>query len=459
MAESNVSRHGMWSSRTLFVLAAVGSAVGLGNIWRFPYITGENGGGAFVVVYLLCIAAVGIPVMMAEVLLGRQGRQSPINTMRALAQQSEASRGWSLIGWMGALGGFLILSYYSVVAGWALYYIYLLASGAFVGADGGTAGATFNDFLANPGLLVGFHTLFMALTIVIVGAGVVAGLERAIRWFMPLLFLLLGVLLVYGATSGGFAAAFDFMFSWNWESLTAEGVLEALGHAFFTLSVGMGAIMAYGSYMPNQASIPSAVVMIGVLDTLVALAAGLAIFSIVFANGLEPGQGPGLLFVTVPIAFGNMGLGILFGTLFFVLVTFAALTSAISIIEPAMAFAVEQFNAKRWRVALVLGLVCWVLGLGTVFSFNIWADIHVVGSFTVFDFFDFVTQKVMLPAGGLLIAIFAAYVLPKKIVQAQLRLPGGRPVEVLWEVLIKVAAPLGVLWVFVYTLYNHFVSG
>ena len=440
----------------MFVLAAVGSAVGLGNIWRFPYITGENGGGAFVVVYLVCIAAVGIPVMMAEVLLGRQGRQSPINTMRSLARRSEASQGWSLIGWMGALGGFLILSYYSVVAGWALYYVYLVAGGTFVGADGAAAGAAFDAFLANPGLLVGFHTLFMAITIFIVGAGVVSGLERAIRWFMPLLFVLLGVLLVYGATSGGFGAGFDFMFSWNWDKLTAEGVLEALGHAFFTLSVGMGAIMAYGSYMPSNTSIPSAVLMIGVLDTVVAIAAGLAIFAIVFANGLEPGEGPGLLFVTVPIAFGNMAWGVLFGTLFFVLVTFAALTSAISIVEPAMAFAVERFNAKRWRVAFLLGIVCWILGLGTVFSFNAWADLHIVGEMTFFDFFDFVTQKVMLPLGGLLIAVFTAWVLPKKIVQAQLKLPGGRPVEVLWEVLIRVVAPLGVLAVFGYTLYHFF---
>ena len=440
----------------MFVLAAVGSAVGLGNIWRFPYITGENGGGAFVVVYLVCIAAVGIPVMMAEALLGRQGRQSPINTMRSLARRSEASQGWSLIGWMGALGGFLILSYYSVVAGWALYYVYLVAGGTFVGADGAAAGAAFDAFLANPGLLVGFHTLFMAITIFIVGAGVVSGLERAIRWFMPLLFVLLGVLLVYGATSGGFGAGFDFMFSWNWDKLTAEGVLEALGHAFFTLSVGMGAIMAYGSYMPSNTSIPSAVLMIGVLDTVVAIAAGLAIFAIVFANGLEPGEGPGLLFVTVPIAFGNMAWGVLFGTLFFVLVTFAALTSAISIVEPAMAFAVERFNAKRWRVAFLLGIVCWILGLGTVFSFNAWADLHIVGEMTFFDFFDFVTQKVMLPLGGLLIAVFTAWVLPKKIVQAQLKLPGGRPVEVLWEVLIRVVAPLGVLAVFGYTLYHFF---
>ena len=458
MAESDVSRHGMWSSRTLFVLAAVGSAVGLGNIWRFPYITGENGGGAFVVVYLACIAAVGIPVMMAEVLLGRQGRQSPINTIRSLVQQIEANRAWSLIGWMGALGGFLVLSYYSVVAGWALYYVYLLASGTFVGADGAAGSAAFDAFLANPGLLVGFHTLFMAITVFIVGAGVVAGLERAIRWFMPLLFVILGVLLVYGATSGGFAAGFDFMFSWNWEQLTAEGVLEALGHAFFTLSVGMGAIMAYGAYMPSNASIPSAVLTIGILDTVVAIAAGLAIFAIVFANGLEPGQGPGLMFVTVPIAFGNMVLGVLFGTLFFILVSFAALTSAISIIEPAMAFVVEDFNAKRWRVAVALGIVCWVLGLGTVFSFNAWANVHVVGDLTFFDFFDFVTQKVMMPLGGLLIAIFVAWVLPKKIVQAQLRLPGGRPVEVLWEVLIRVAAPLGVFAVFAYTLYHFFIG-
>ena len=442
----------MWSSRWLFILAAAGSAVGLGNIWRFPYITGENGGGAFVLVYLICIAAIGVPVMMAEVLLGREGRQSPINTMRSLARASGAPGAWSLIGWVGVTGGFLILSYYSVVAGWAVHYIFRMAGGAFEGADGAFASQAFADFLADPWQVLGFHTLFMVITVFIVARGVSAGLERAIRVFMPLLFVLLVVLLGYGMASGGFAAGFEFMFRMDWSALTVDGVLEALGHAFFTLSVGMGAIMAYGAYVPRQASIASTVTTIAVLDTAVALAAGLAIFPIVFANGLEPGQGPGLLFVTVPLAFGQLPLGAVFGTVFFVLVSFAAITSAISLTEPALAFSVEEYNAKRSRVAVSLGVFCWLLGVGTVLSFNVWADVHVVGELTVFDFLDYVTQKIMLPLGGLFIAVFVGWVLPKKIVGSQLGLGEGTPTLV-WTVLIRVLAPLGVLAVFVYAIF------
>ena len=451
MADRDVSRHGMWSSRWLFILAAAGSAVGLGNIWRFPYITGENGGGAFVLVYLVCIAAIGVPVMMAEVLLGREGRQSPINTMRALARTSGASGAWSLIGWTGVVAGFLILSYYSVVAGWAVHYVFRMASGAFAGSDGAFASQAFADFLADPWRVLAFHTLFMAVTVAIVARGVSAGLERAIRLFMPLLFVLLVVLLGYGVVSGGFAEGFAFMFRMDWDALTVDGVLEALGHAFFTLSVGMGAIMAYGAYVPRDTSITGTVATVAVLDTAVALVAGLAIFPIVFANGLEPGQGPGLLFVTVPLAFGQLPLGAVFGTVFFVLVSFAAITSAISLTEPALAFTVEEYNAKRSRVAVSLGVICWVIGVGTVLSFNAWADFHVVGELTIFDFLDYVTQKIMLPLGGLFIAVFVGWVLPKTVVGAQLGLGDG-VAGVVWSVLIRVLAPLGVLAVFVYAL-------
>ena len=447
----DVSRHGMWSSRWLFVLAAAGSAVGLGNIWRFPYITGENGGGAFVVVYLLCIAAIGAPVMIAEVMLGRQGRQSPINTMRALAKRSGAPRAWGLVGWLGALTGFFILSYYTVIAGWALFYIFRMGSGMFTGADGALASGAFDAFLANPWLLAAFHTAFVAGTVFIVARGVTAGIERAVRWFMPGLFVLLFVLLGYAMTSGGFGAGLEFMFGMNWSALSVDGVLEALGHAFFTLSVGMGSIMAYGAYVPRSASISSTVLTIAALDTVVALIAGLAIFPVVFANGLEPGQGPGLMFVTVPLAFGQLPLGALFGVVFFVLVTIAAITSSISLLEPALAYAVETHGIKRPRAALALGLVCWVLGIGTVLSFNVWSDVHLVGQMTFFDFMDYATQKVMLPLGGLLIALFAGWVLPKTIVGEQLGLRDGVP-ALAWAVLIKVVAPLGVLAVFAYAL-------
>lgn len=453
MAATDVSKHGMWSSQWLFVLAAAGSAVGLGNIWKFPYMAGQNGGGAFVVVYLLCVALIGIPIMMSEVLLGREGRLSPINTMRSLVLKAKGSPLWVMVGWMGVLAGFLILSYYSMIAGWALHYILRLADGTFIGADGEFASQAFESFLAQPWQMILWHTLFMAMTIFIVARGVSKGLEVAIKIFMPMLFVLMIVLVGYSMTSGGFAEGFAFMFNFDWARLSVDGVLQAMGHAFFTLSLGMGAIMAYGAYMPGSASIAKTVVAIAVLDTLVALAAGLVIFPIVFANGLEPGQGPGLMFVTMPLAFGQMPLGTLFGTTFFVLVSFAAITSAISLLEPALAFLVERYNAQRHRVAISLGVLCWVLGLGSVFSFNYWKDFHIVGELDFFSFVDYLTANVMLPLGGFLIVLFVGWVVPRAIVVEQMSLSRGFS-NIAWQLLVRVVAPVGVLVVFGYQIYG-----
>jgi len=444
------SRHGMWSSRWLFILAAAGSAVGLGNIWKFPYIVGENGGGAFVLLYLVCVAVVGIPIMMAEVLIGREGRQSPINTMRQLIRKHNRNPLWVLIGWAGVLAGFLILSYYVVIAGWSLFYIWQMASGALNGATGEQADQLFADFLAHPWQLILWQTLFMVLTVFIISRGVVAGLETAIRWFMPMLFVLLLLLLGYAVTSDGWSQGVDFMFGFDFASLGPDAVLIALGQAFFTLSLGMGAIMAYGAYLPADASIGKSVIIIAGLDTMVAIAAGLAIFPIVFANGLESGQGVGLMFVTIPLAFGQMPFGALFGTIFFVLVSFAAITSAISISEPALAYIVEEYNAKRSRVAISLGVICWLLGIGTVLSFNEWAEFHIVGELTYFDFVDYVSQNIMLPLGGMFIALFAGWGLPKTVVGAQLGISDG-PLAVCWKILCGVIAPAAVLAVFLGT--------
>ncbi|MDE0422125.1 MAG: sodium-dependent transporter [Gammaproteobacteria bacterium] len=443
----------MWSSRWLFVLAATGSAVGLGNIWKFPYITGENGGGAFVVVYLLCIAAIGIPIMMAEVMLGRSGRQSPINTMRSLIRESGGHRSWSVIGWMGVLAGVLILSFYAVIAGWAVFYVFRLASGVFEGVDGSQSSALFGEFLSNPWAVLFWQTLFMVATIVIVARGVARGLEVAVRWLMPILLLLLVGLVGYAAVYGDFGQGFAFLFSFDASKLTWDGTLTAMGHAFFTLSLGMGAIMAYGAYMPSKASISTTVVTIGVLDTVVALAAGLAIFPIVFVEGLVPGSGPGLMFETLPVAFGNLPFGAILGTIFFLLVSFAAITSAISLTEPALAFLVEEYNAKRWRVAISLGAACWLLGIGTVLSFNVWADAKLFG-LTFFDLVDYVSGKIMLPLGGLLIAVFAGWVLNRRITDEQLGFDGLR--REVWDLAIRFVAPLGVLVVFGYTIYQSF---
>jgi NSS family neurotransmitter:Na+ symporter len=447
----------MWSSRWLFVLAAAGSAVGLGNIWKFPYIAGENGGAAFVLVYLVCVAFVGIPIMMTEVMLGREGRSSPITTMRNLAANAGKSRAWSFIGWMGVVAGFLILSYYAVIAGWALNYIWLSGSGTFEGATADVANNTFNDFLASPWQVLGWQTVFMVLTVWIVGRGVTKGLETAIRWFMPMLGILLIALLIYGFNSTGFDQAVEFMFDFKAESVTPETWLIAMGQAFFTLSLGMGTMIAYGAYVPGSAKIGSTVVIIALLDTLVAVAAGMAIFPIVFSNGLEAGQGPGLMFVTVPLAFGQLPLGQLFGTVFFVLVSFAAITSAISLTEPALAYLVEEYNAKRKRVAISLGVICWLLGIGTVLSFSAWEDYRLFG-LNFFELVDYASQNIMLPLGGLLIALFGAWFLPKKIADAQLGIESPA-MSVLWRLIAGVLTPLCVTAVFVYTIFPEVVGG
>ena len=457
MSISTQSTDGRWSSRWLFVLAAAGSAVGLGNIWKFPYIAGENGGGAFVLIYLVCVAFVGAPIMISEVMLGRKGRASPINTMRKLTQAAGASSRWTFLGWMGVLAGILILSYYAVIAGWALNYIWLTASGTFDSASAQVATTTFDQLQQDPLAMLGWHGVFMLITIWIVARGVSRGLESAIKWFMPLLFVLLLVLLGYSMSSGGFAQGWAFMFDFNWSVVGPETWLIAMGQAFFTLSLGMGTMMVYGSYVPEDSHIGSTVLTIVALDTFVAVAAGLAIFPLVFVNGLEVGQGPGLMFVTLPLAFGQLPMGALFGTVFFVLVSFAAITSAISLTEPAIAYVVEEYNAKRSRVAISLGVFCWLLGLGTVFSFNIWADVKPLFGLNFFELVDQLSQNIMLPLGGLLIALFTVWALPQIIVREQLEVSSDR-VMLCWRVIGGVIAPLGVAAVFVYTLLPLFTG-
>jgi len=455
MTAPRTSIHGEWSTRLAFILAATGSAVGLGNIWKFPYITGENGGGAFVLVYLLCIACIGIPIMMAEVLLGRRGRQSPINTMATLSAEIGHSSHWKYLGWAGVLAGFLILSYYSVIAGWALAYAFRTGSGVFINVTADGAGSIFGRFIADPEKLLAWHTVFMVMTTVIVARGVRSGLEKAVRFLMPTLFVLLLVLVGYAMNSGEFNRAVSFLFDADFSKISADSVLTAMGHAFFTLSLGMGAIMVYGSYLPKDTSIARTSIIIAVMDTLVALFAGLAIFPLVFANGLEPGSGPGLIFQTLPIAFGHMDGGTFFGTLFFVLLVFAAWSSAISLIEPAVAWLVENRKQNRVYAAAVVGLLTWLLGLLTVLSFNLWSDVKPLAfvekfqNSTFFDLLDYLTSNIMLPLGGLLIAVFAGWLMDRKATMEELDIHDHLHVGYrIWRVLVRYVAPIAVAIVF-----------
>ncbi len=441
MAEQQ-SVHGVWTKRWTFILAATGSAVGLGNIWKFPYMAGENGGGAFVLIYLLFIFAIGIPVMLGEILLGRRGRASPINSMHKLAKEAQATPFWGGIGWLGALAGLFILSFYSVVAGWAVSYAYLMGKGTFDGQSAEAISGAFGDLVSDPKRLVDWHTLFMAMTITVVAHGIHKGLEMAVQWLMPLLFLMLLLLFGYAATQEGFADSLSFMFKVDFSKLTEESILSALGHSFFTLSLGMGAIMAYGAYLSREHNLASTVVTIGILDTLVAIVAGIVIFTIVFGNGLEPAAGPSLMFQTLPIAFSQMPGGVILGTVFFVLVVIAAWSSAISLAEPGVAWAVESLGLSRLQAALILGVAAWILGVACALSLNIWSDVSLFGN-SIFDFFDKLTTNLMLPLGGLLICVFVGWVMDRAIVRNEVDIEHPTIYRA-WYYLVRFISPLGV---------------
>ncbi|MFP4207369.1 MAG: sodium-dependent transporter [Wenzhouxiangella sp.] len=441
------SIHGMWSSRLAFVLAATGSAVGLGNIWRFPYITSENGGGAFVLVYLICIVLVGLPVMFSEIVIGRRGRMSPVNSMRELADDVGASRAWMGLGFLGIVAGFLILSFYSVVAGWTLHYGVLYFKQLF-GAPGiSDPAATFGALLGNAGELTFWHGVFMVMTVGVVALGVEKGLERAVGILMPVLFILLLILLLYGVSTGHFWEGAAFMFKPDWSQLSGGMIVTAMGQAFFTLSLGMCAIMTYGAYLPAHVHVPKVGTAVALSDTAVAVIAGLAIFPIIIAFGIDPGSGgAGLIFTSLPLAFAEMPFGIAYGMAFFLLLAVAAWTSSISLMEPAVAYLVEATNLSRKSAALLVAALGWVMGLASVFSFNIWSSVK-IGEKSIMDAIEFVAADVMLPIGGLLTAIFAGWVLSKTITREELDDKMHDWAFKAWLWLTRVVTPLLILLV------------
>ncbi len=439
------SPRGQWSSRLTFILAATGSAVGLGNIWKFPYMVGQNGGGAFVLVYLICIFLVGIPIMIAEVMLGRRARQNPINGMAILAEQEHHSPRWSLIGWSGTLAGFLIFSFYSVISGWVLYYIYLSWNPGFSGLTMEESQSLFRNMVADPYGLIGCHTLFAIMTFGVVARGIQAGLERAVKILMPGLLILLFLLLGYSMSYGSFGEALRFLFQPDWDHLSGQTALAAMGQAFFTLSLALGAMMVYGSYLPSNISIPRTCIIVALSDTAIALLSGLVIFPIVFAQGMAPASGPGLIFQTLPVAFGAMPGGQWFAFMFFILLVFAAWTSSISIVEPGVSWLVENHGWTRPRASVMVGFGGWLVGLGTVFSFNLWKEFTVLGK-TLFECLDYLTSNLMLPLGGMAIAIFACWKLSVNSTRNELNLLG--PFEFnLWRGVTGILAPTAVLLV------------
>ena len=443
-----------------FIFAAVGSAIGLGNIWKFPYITYANDGGSFVLVYLAAIVLIGLPIMMAELVIGRSTRQSPVGAFVEAAKGAVGGKAWGAVGALGTLGSFILLSYYALIAGWTVYYFGQCLSWSFGGFDTGgqTLGDSFGAFLGNGPLQIGFHALFMAVTVGVVTLGVHDGIERVAKTLMPVLGAILILLVINSFWSPGFGEAVRFLFHVG--PVTADGLLEAVGHAFFTLSVGMGAMITYGSYMRSRQSIPKSAAAITLLDTLVALMACIVMFSIIFSVDAAErtgtfGKSATILFTTLPQMFYEMPLGVVLAPLFYLLVGFAALTSTISLLEVVAAYLIDRRGLSRRKASLLSGGAVFLFGipsalsLGAATGFSSWAPL---GERTAgfFDTMDYTVSNWILPLGGLTLAIFVGWFLSRR--KSREALADGHGDVSRWyflwrDVLLRFVCPVAILWI------------
>ena len=441
--QKQLKSHGAWIGKWTFILAATGSAVGLGNIWGFPYKAGTNGGGAFVLIYLGCILIIGLPIMISEIIIGRKSGNSPINAMKNVALESKKSSVWQVVGWSGIFAGILILSFYSVIAGICLNYIFISAtsSGTISSPD------QFSSVISSPSNLIIWHTIFMVMTALIVSAGIKDGIGRMVKILMPMLGFLMIFLVIYSMINGDFTKALSFLFAPDFSDVTSDTLLQAMGQAFFSLSLGMGSIMAYGAYMPKDQQVVSSSFTVASLDTLIAMLAGLAIFPIIFAFNLEPNSGPGLVFVSMLSAFNQMQFGQFIGPLFFILLSVAALSSSISLLEPGVAYLSEEGILSRKRSAEIISFFIWILGIGSALSFNIWSDVEIVLGKNFLDSMDFIANQILLPLGGMLIAIFVGWFMKESLIKDEIG-HINNALYLLWRLFVKFVAPLCVGYIF-----------
>lgn len=440
-----------WSNQIGFILATTGAAVGLGNIWKFAYMAGNNGGSAFVLIYLICVVCVGIPLMMGEMTLGRLGRSDAITSLQYLAKQYKTHPAWRYLGWLGALTLLFVLSFYSVVAGWSLFYVVKSSTNQLTQLSAPQLQTLWHQLLNSPLTLLSYHALFMLMTVSVVARGVQKGLEKAARMMMPALFAILIILVCYATSTPGFSKGLHFLFHFDLSKITPSIAISALGHAFFTLAVGAGCILVYGAYLPDHARIGRTVMVITVLDVSVAILSGLAIFPLVFTYHLAPTSGPGLMFETLPIAFAQMGGGRWFGSLFFILLLFAAWTSSISLVEPWVALLVERFRLKRPTACWLIGSVAWVLGFATVLSFNQWAHFKPFLNRGLFDLITDTTTNIMLPLGGLGFAWFVAHHIPHSALKQALSFKRSAYFK-LWYFGIRYTVPIGIVLILIEAL-------
>jgi NSS family neurotransmitter:Na+ symporter len=420
-----------WSSRWGFLLAAVGFAVGMGNIWRFPYQLGENGGAAFLIIYLACAFGIGLPLLITEISIGRRGRASASQSMVNVAAECGRSSGWGWVGTLGIFCAFVILSYYTVLSGWTLDYFVKAATGVFAGADADATGAMFSELLGSPAKLIFWNTLVHILIILIIRQGVQSGIERAVKILMPALFGAILVMVFYGMFAGDMASTLRFLLEPDFSKITFGIVMKAIGQAFFSIGIGMGSLIVFGSYMPKDFSIPRSATYVILMDTGVAVLAGFAIFPLVFQYGLNPGAGAGLVFQTLPLAFGQMPGGQVFGAIFFVLLISAALSSCIGLAEGVVNWVDEHLNIPRKRGVVWVTGTAWLLGIVSILGFSTWKDVRLLDfipsykGLDIFDTLDTLAANNLLLIGGAFSAIFFGWFVPKALKLEEINVKDG----------------------------------
>ncbi len=436
-------------SRIGFILAAAGSAVGLGNIWKFPYITGENGGGAFVLVYLVTVLMIGFSIMIAEMVIGYLGRRDGVTSFESLAPRHKA--GWKYGGFMG-LAGLFIMTFYSVVIGWIFHYIVVALSG--LPASVGEAEVLFTGMLKEGiSTQILYHTISFLIITAIVVRGIKGGIERLNLILMPLLFIIVGGMFLYAVTLDGFAQAWAFMFEPDWSKLNSESFVTAVGHAFFTLSLGMGAIMTYSASLPKESDLVKSSLIVVALDTGIALLSGLMLFTFLYEYGGEPSSGPGLVFISLPAVFYEMGvLGNFFAVIFFIALAFAGLTSAVSLVEPMVQYLIDRFDMSRFQASVSMGLFFYLVGIISLLSnTTAYGEALTFGSKNFFDWVDFFTASIMLPLGGLIMAMFVGYVIEKERLESILK-PHFGPLFGIWYFSLRYIAPIALFIVMLHLM-------
>ncbi|MCS7233802.1 MAG: sodium-dependent transporter [Synergistetes bacterium] len=435
---------GSWTSRVGFIMAAAGSAIGLGNIWKFPYLTGKNGGFAFLIVYLAIVFTMGISVMLAEVVVGKAAQRNPVGAFAKLGGGL-----WPLVGFMGLVAGFIILSFYSVVAGWTIAYMIKAPTGLLASTDPKVLGDIFGKFVSDPVEPLIYHAIFMALTILIVAAGIEKGIEKWCKLLIPGLVVILGVLIIRAVTLPGALKGILFYLSPDFSKINAKVVNAALGQAFFSLSLGMGCIMTYASYFPREENAPKSVIWVTFMDTLVAFLAGLVVMPAVFAFGFDPAAGPGLTFITLPAVFAKMPLGALWAVLFFLLLFFAAITSSISILEVIVAYFVDEMGMSRKKAATIFGIIIFFIGIPSSLSLGKWSGFTIMGK-VFLDFMDYLASNIMLPLGGIFISLFVGWVFWKRaLIEATSEGRYTLAWAPLWKVVCRYFAPLAIAWILI----------